>query len=110
VKFYRESLGMSQRDMMLKTGIQRTYISKVETGRCTPTLPTLEFIAKSLKVTSADLVREREGFETSDPFLLEIKDSLPQLKPSYRELILNLVRGMSLAREQKQRKSPGVAR
>lgn len=56
IKKYRSDKGLTQEDLAEKVGVSRVYIGYVEQGRNTPSLETLEKIAKSLKVSLSDLV------------------------------------------------------
>ena len=99
VKYFREASGMSQNDLAKRSGLQRTYISKVENAKCTPRVEMLEFLAQHLKVQTADLLTERDfGFKTTDPYILEIAAHLPRLNSRYRGCILDLVRKMARIR------------
>ena len=44
----RKKAGMSQLELSMLTGITRDTISRIETGRCTPRLETIELIEKCL--------------------------------------------------------------
>lgn len=48
LRLLRLANGMSQRDLSTAVGVARTYISKYETGRAVPSLPSLEKIAVAL--------------------------------------------------------------
>jgi len=99
VKYFRQASGMSQRDLGRRCGRVRTFLSKVERGRHTPTVKTLQNLARNLGVTPGDLLNEREiGFQTNDPYLLEITAYLPHLNPKYRDCILDFVRKMATIR------------
>jgi transcriptional regulator with XRE-family HTH domain len=51
----REKKGLSQRDLGQPTGIQRTYISRVENGHTVPSLENLKEIASALGVPLHEL-------------------------------------------------------
>jgi transcriptional regulator with XRE-family HTH domain len=46
----REAKGLRQGDVEDRTGLPQAYVSKVENGRSTPTLPVLERWAEALDV------------------------------------------------------------
>ena len=58
VKCRRISLGMTQADLAEKAGIHRPDLSDLENGRHSPTLETVEKIAKALGVPPKCLVSE----------------------------------------------------
>ena len=58
VKYYRNICGMHQTELADKLGISFQYLSRIETGRQTPSLPLLMDIAEQLKVSLAKLVRD----------------------------------------------------
>ena len=56
LKTLRERRGMTQEQLAEKSGVSRTYLARLETGRQDPTLSTLEKLAKALKVKVAKLI------------------------------------------------------
>ncbi len=56
LKKLREARGLTQATLAKRARITREYVSKLESGRASPTLVTLERIAKSLGLTVAELV------------------------------------------------------
>jgi transcriptional regulator with XRE-family HTH domain len=48
---------MSQVDLANALNVDRAYISNIENGRMNPTLSTLEKIAKSLSISSSELLK-----------------------------------------------------
>lgn len=57
VKKYRLKQNISQEQLALKTGLDRTYISGIERGMRNPSLKNIEKIAKELKVSLSELFR-----------------------------------------------------
>jgi transcriptional regulator with XRE-family HTH domain len=57
----RKSRGISQMDLFMESGIDRTYISAVERGIQSPTIRMIVRLAKCLKVRPSELVRRMEG-------------------------------------------------
>lgn len=53
----RRERKLTQVAMAVTFGIDRTFISDVERGRKTPSLPTLEVLALGLNVSLSDLLR-----------------------------------------------------
>jgi transcriptional regulator with XRE-family HTH domain len=56
----RKSRGMSQMDLFMESGIDRTYISAVERGIQSPTIRMIVRFANCLRVRPSDLVRRME--------------------------------------------------
>ena len=48
--------GLSQRQLALRMSVPRTYVSKIENEKATPTLSSLERLAKALEVNVPDLL------------------------------------------------------
>lgn len=58
---------ISQGDLALECGLDRTYISLLERGLRQPTLTTLVVIGAALKVDAAELVRQTVAAARSTP-------------------------------------------
>jgi transcriptional regulator with XRE-family HTH domain len=56
----RLAAGMSQEQLGLESGVQRNFISLIETGQNQPTISTIFKLAEALKVKPSELVREAE--------------------------------------------------
>src|ERR1700744_1646493 len=52
----RTKRGLTQGELALKAGSERTYVSRLEQGRKNPTLELLERLAKALKVDVVELL------------------------------------------------------
>ncbi len=61
----RESKGLSQGDIERRSGLLRSYISRVEGGYTAPSLSTLEKFAKALEVEPYQLLYSGEGRPTA---------------------------------------------
>ena len=48
--------GLSQRQLATRMSVPRTYVSKIENEKATPTLSSLERLARALEVTVPDLL------------------------------------------------------
>jgi len=57
----REAKGLSQGDIERRSGLLRSYISRVEGGYTAPSLTTLEKFAKALEVEPYQLMFQGEG-------------------------------------------------
>ncbi len=61
IEKYRKTLGISQEELAKRSGISRTIISGLESGRVrNTTTVTLERIAQVLKVPTRELIKEDE--------------------------------------------------
>ena len=52
---YRKSRGLTQKSLGERTGVSRTYISRVERGRGNPTFATVMRLAKTLDIDAGFL-------------------------------------------------------
>ena len=55
IKFERQKKGFSQEALALESGLSRNAIWKIESGRVSPTIESLEKIAKALEIDFATL-------------------------------------------------------
>lgn len=56
----RLSVGMSQERLGLEAGVQRNFISLIETGHNQPTISTIAKLARALGMKASQLVAEAE--------------------------------------------------
>lgn len=56
VKRIREQRGWTQEALAEKAHVHRVYLAQIETGKKIPSIPTLEKLAKALKVKLGDLL------------------------------------------------------
>jgi transcriptional regulator with XRE-family HTH domain len=101
IRMLRQRGGMSQRQLALRMGVPRTYVSKIENQKATPTLSSLERLAQALEVSVPDLLRacgpsrEEEITEMlADPFLGELAEFTSKLNAMQLSSILAQVRDM----------------
>jgi len=83
--------------------VPRTYVSKIENEKATPTLSSLERLARALEVSVPDLLsggertRQEEVRElVQDPFVAEILPFLTGLNGMQMSSILTQVRDMTM--------------
>src|SRR6266536_4975564 len=74
--------GLSQRQLALRMSVPRTYVSKIENEKATPTLSSMERLARALEVTVPDLImgggREDDVRDLmKDEFIAELVPFLP---------------------------------
>jgi transcriptional regulator with XRE-family HTH domain len=56
IRRLRRRLGVTQGELVRRTGLQASYLSKVENGVVTPGLPNLNRIARAMGISLAELV------------------------------------------------------
>ena len=95
--------GLSQRQLATRMAVPRTYVSKIENEKATPTLSSLERLARALEVTVPDLLTggERSRQEeirdlVQDPFVAEMLPFIAQLNGMQMSSILAQVRDLTV--------------
>jgi transcriptional regulator with XRE-family HTH domain len=95
--------GLSQRQLAARMSVPRTYVSKIENEKATPTLSSLERLAKALEVTVPDLLsggernRQEEIRELiQDQFIAEILPFVSQLNGMQMSSVLTQVRDLTV--------------
>jgi transcriptional regulator with XRE-family HTH domain len=101
IRSLRLGHGLSQRQLALRMGVPRTYVSKIENEKATPTLSSLARLAAALDVSVPDLLRacgpsrqEEINNLISDPFVAEMREFTSQLDEMQRMSVLAQVRDM----------------
>jgi transcriptional regulator with XRE-family HTH domain len=101
IRNLRHRNGLSQRQLALRMGVPRTYVSKIENEKATPTLSSLARLAAALEVSVPDLLvqcgpsREDEIRELlSDPFIAELVEFTSKLNTMQLSSVLAQVRDM----------------
>ncbi len=56
IRFIREKRGWTQEDLSIKTKMSKTFIGDIERGQKSPTIISLEKIAKALRVKPSQLL------------------------------------------------------
>jgi transcriptional regulator with XRE-family HTH domain len=97
----RQHHGLSQRQLALRMGVPRTYVSKIENEKATPTLSSLARLAEALTVSVSELLRacaparqEEISELMSDPFIAEMAAFTKQLDDMQRTSILAQIRDL----------------
>jgi transcriptional regulator with XRE-family HTH domain len=95
--------GLSQRQLAGRMSVPRTYVSKIENEKATPTLSSLERLARALEVTVPDLLsggernRQEEIRELmQEPFIAEMLPFVSQLNGMQMSSILTQIRDLTL--------------
>ena len=94
---------LSQRQLALRMGVPRTYVSKIENEKATPTLSSLSRLAQALEVSVPELLRacgpSREDDIKdllSDPFIAELAEFTSKLNAMQLSSVIAQVRDMVL--------------
>jgi transcriptional regulator with XRE-family HTH domain len=95
--------GLSQRQLALRMGVPRTYVSKIENEKATPTLSSLNRLAMALEVSIPELLRacgpsrdDEIKDLLSDPFVAELLEFTSKLNAMQLSSVLAQVRDMVL--------------
>ena len=95
--------GLSQRQLAGRMAVPRTYVSKIENEKATPTLSSLERLARALEVTVPELLsggersRQEEVSELmKDQFVAELLPFVSQLNGMQMSSILTQVRDLAV--------------
>src|SRR3954464_9757223 len=101
IRSLRQRSGLSQRQLALRMGVPRTYVSKIENEKATPTLSSLARLAAALEVTVPDLLHEcgpsrdeNIAEMMTDPFLAELMEFTSMLNAMQLSSVLAQVRDM----------------
>ena len=103
IRMLRQRNGLSQRQLAMRMQVPRTYVSKIENEKATPTLSSLERLARALEVTVPDLLsggdRARQdeiGELMRDDFVAQLVPFLATLDAMQKASILGQVRDLTL--------------
>src|SRR5450755_3138486 len=103
IRSLRLRSGLSQRQLAGRMSVPRTYVSKIENEKATPTLSSLERLARALEVTVPDLLsggersRQEEVNELmKDQFIAELLPFVSQLNGMQMSSILTQVRDLTV--------------
>jgi transcriptional regulator with XRE-family HTH domain len=102
IRSLRQSNGLSQRQLALRMQVPRTYVSKIENDNATPTLSSLERLARALEVSVPDLLagstRNRDAEVrnlVSDDFISELMPYVCKLDALQRSSVLAQLRDIA---------------
>jgi len=108
----REKKNLSQGDVEKRTGLLRSYISRVENGHTVPAIETLEKLARALEVPLYQLLYDGEeppslptwvkrkdtawGSSGKDArYLLNLRRLLSRMDEEHRRLVLDMAQSMA---------------
>ena len=102
IRAFRLRNGLSQRQLAARMAVPRTYVSKIENQKATPTLASLERLARALEVTVPDLlsggerIRQEDICELmKDRFISELLPFVSQLNGMQMSSVLTEVRNLT---------------
>jgi transcriptional regulator with XRE-family HTH domain len=103
IRTLRQRAGISQRQLAMRMNVPRTYVSKIENDKATPTLSSLQRLANALGVGVPDLLkggirtREEEVRElVADDFIAQIVPFIGKLNGMQWSSLLGQIRDMTL--------------
>src|ERR1700683_3086413 len=103
IRSLRLRSGLSQRQLAGRMSVPRTYVSKIENEKATPTLSSLERLARALEVTVPELLsggeknRQDEISELmKDQFIAEILPFVSQLNGMQMSSVLTQLRDLTI--------------
>src|ERR1700722_19049737 len=103
IRSLRLRSGLSQRQLALRMSVPRTYVSKIENEKATPTLSSLERLARALEVSVPSLLsggertRQEEVRELmEDQFVADVLPYISQLNGLQMSSILAQVRDLTV--------------
>jgi transcriptional regulator with XRE-family HTH domain len=103
IRSLRLRSGLSQRQLAGRMSVPRTYVSKIENEKATPTLSSLERLARALEVTVPELLSGGEKSRqdeisdlVKDQFIAEILPFVSQLNGMQMSSILTQVRDLTV--------------
>ncbi len=100
IRNLRQRAGLSQRQLAMRMSVPRTYVSKIENEKATPTLSSLERLAGALCVTVPELItgggHEEDVAELmNDEFIAELVPMLPRLNGMQWQSVLTQLHDMA---------------
>jgi transcriptional regulator with XRE-family HTH domain len=103
IRALRQRSGLSQRQLAMRMNVPRTYVSKIENDKATPTLSSLERLARALEVGVPDLLnggnrtREEEIRElVADDFIAQLVPFVSKLNGMQWSSVLGQVRDLTV--------------
>ncbi len=95
--------GLSQRQLATRMAVPRTYVSKIENEKATPTLSSLERLARALEVSVPELLsggersrQEEIGELMKDTFIADLLPFVSQLNGMQMSSVLAQVRDLTV--------------
>lgn len=98
IRRWRTHRGLSQRQLAERMHVPRTYVSKIENDKATPTITSLERMASAMETSIASLLAERAEPEPElmqDAFVQALVPLLAGLGPQHRLRLLQASRHLA---------------
>ena len=102
IRSLRRRSGLSQRQLAGRMQVPRTYVSKIENEKATPTLSSLARLATALEVTIPDLLRgdgrareDEIAALATDPFVAEVAPYIFTLDAMQRSSLMMQMRDLA---------------
>jgi transcriptional regulator with XRE-family HTH domain len=102
IRSLRHRSGLSQRQLAGRMQVPRTYVSKIENEKATPTLSSLARLATALEVTIPDLLRgdgrareDEIAALAGDPFVTEVAPYIFSLDAMQRSTVMMQMRDLA---------------
>lgn len=102
IRSLRHRSGLSQRQLAGRMQVPRTYVSKIENEKATPTLSSLARLATALEVTIPDLLRgdgrareDEIAALATDPFVAEVAPYIFTLDAMQRSSLMMQMRDLA---------------
>lgn len=91
----RKVRNISQRQLAARMGCPRTYVSKIENGKATPTITSLARFAQALGVTISAFICDPSMRLMTDPFLAELAPLVSKLDTTQQAVVLKTIRQLT---------------
>jgi transcriptional regulator with XRE-family HTH domain len=88
IRRWRTNRGLSQRQLAERMHVPRTYVSKIENDKATPTLASLERMASAMETSVAALLDTHQAELLQDAFVQALVPFLSRLGPRHRDQLL----------------------
>src|SRR2546423_2022550 len=107
IRTLRQRSGLSQRQLALRMQVPRTYVSKIENDKATPTLSSLKRLAVALEISVPALLEQSTNASAntrleeirelmSDSFIAELAPFVSKLDAMQRSTFLTQVRELTM--------------
>lgn len=100
IRAMRRKFGISQRELALRMRVPRTYVSKIENDKATPTIASLERLAQAMATSVADILTctgNGGAGLTAKPPRLDTRELRELLGDSFVQQVAPLVPHLGLA-------------
>ena len=102
IRKYRKESRLTQVEFAKRLGVVQTHIHRWEADKVIPSIETLKKLAKTLNVSTDNLLfseRERKKFKPSDKELFEKLKDIDKLSSAEKETIIHLIETFQQSRK-----------